>query len=38
MDEQKHKINSDIADPYREVSDNVIDQDLYFETVHCKIC
>ena len=36
--EQKHKINSDIADPYREISDNIIDQDLYIETVPCKIC
>ena len=30
--------NSDIADPYTEVSDNIIDQDLYIETVQCKIC
>ena len=36
MDEQKHKINSDIADPYRKVSDNIIDQDLYMKLFSVK--
>ena len=35
---EKNQNKSDIADPYREVNDNVLNQDLYIETVQCKIC
>ena len=31
------KINLDVAEPSREVSDNIIEQELYIETIKYKI-